>query len=80
MVTDPRRLDPLRTMWAILLELARQYPVDFATTSGFGRWLDGGEWDAGKIAETNTGDVLAEAMRQCSEYDRGMAPHRLYRP
>ena len=79
MFEEPRRVDPMRTMWAILRELARSIPEDFQTTPGFGRWLDGETWTAERIAEANVGDVLAEAVRACAGFDREMEPYRLYR-
>jgi len=44
MVTAPRRLDPIRTLFAILHELAKLHPNRFALLPGFKVWLDDGEW------------------------------------
>jgi uncharacterized protein YbbC (DUF1343 family) len=78
MVTDHRALDPLRTAMTIIGELRRRHPEEACPTTGFGRWLDGGDWSAERLDGPDLEAFLAEANQAGRRFADSLADLALY--
>lgn len=79
MITDHTGVDPVTTTLRVLQELARLHGDAFQAEPGLSEWLDGGEWDAARLARLDVSDVVREARQQSAEFARDIAPDLLYR-
>ena len=77
-VRDPLALQPMRTMLAILQELARLYPGDFTLAPRFGHWLDGKEWTPEGLATLELDAYLAASHAVAAVFRVGIAPFLRY--
>jgi len=78
MITTPDQFRPLQTMLAILQAFAALCPGTFETTPGFGKWLDGTEWNAERIRKTNPTEFLEECALSGLAFAQRIAPFSLY--
>lgn len=78
LLTEPLRLNPVRTALVILQELAWLYPDKLELKAEFGAWLDGGKWSAGKLAELDIKGYLEALQARLEEYADSVAPIQDY--
>jgi len=78
MILDERRVDALRTSFAILRAFATHAAAGFELTRGFGRWLDGTEWDAERLRDLDVEAFLTAAESQSEAFTQSMADDLLY--
>lgn len=64
MILEPRRVEPLKTMLAVLQELIRHGSAEFELTKGFSNWMDGEPWDVTKLSGLDTDVYLGGAAAQ----------------
>lgn len=78
MMTEPRQLDPIRTMLHVVQTVLRLHPGDASLGPGFRRWLDGSDWHDDRMRELDVDAVLGEYAAQTARFSERVDSCRLY--
>ena len=77
-IAAPELVEPIRTMFAILHELARLHPAEFHVLPGLPHWLDQGAWPAERLATLDVDTTAAAMAAEGHEFLTAISPLLAY--